>query len=139
MAGVKRIFPRASSAENSERLATEYNLASIVNRLVEEKSFIIEVTDELLKLNLGGYYIELSKQASESWPNYVGIKLEGEGAYESLTPNEYIKQGSDVGSVSDCTYSLQIMDEGKIREESFIRIKSGTHPTVIIDDGDLDN
>lgn len=137
--GVTRIFPRASSKENNERLATEYNLASIVNRLVDRKNFVISVDDSTALLNLDGYYIEYKKE--EKWPVYIKLKLADNAPWSCLesTENENdLIETSD--KPTDPSKWLHLSDDGvTIRNDAYVRIDSSTHSTVIIDDGDLDN
>jgi hypothetical protein len=67
------VFPcgrRGSSVSNSARLTTEYNLVSIINRLVDRDSFIVTDVDftegfgatntTLFSFNIGGYLFTTS-------------------------------------------------------------------------------
>ena len=60
------VFPVTNKpSEKQSRLTTEYNITNIVNRLLDNKSFVItsEVTsgESALEFNIQGYYVKVDK------------------------------------------------------------------------------
>lgn len=58
-----KVFPNTlrNTFDPSSRLSTEYNLCSIINRLVDQESFIItqNIADNIFQFNIKGYIISI--------------------------------------------------------------------------------
>lgn len=79
------VFPVTNKpSEKQSRLTTEYNITNIVNRLLDNKSFVItsEVTsgESALEFNIQGYYVKVDKISDLGTPTtasdcYAFIKI----------------------------------------------------------------
>lgn len=153
-----RVFPTAgrfdssdSSYDSGTNIVTEYNIASIVNQLVDKDGFVIDssfnINNPHLNFNIAGYYFQARNFIPEANSTIVGDYVKFTNINNEIKASICISNSTDMPSYNqlilcannnwDETDSLIILK--KQGNNWQIPLRSRIHFNTYIDDGDLDS
>lgn len=154
-----RIFPTAgrsnsndSSYDSGTNIVTEYNIASIVNQLVDKDGFVIDrsfdINDPHLDFNIAGYYFRVK---GNFIPLTAGGTIHGDYVEFTNEGNTQIKASIFINNLtnipsynrlepygSNWTPNFNLIILEKQGDNWQIPLRSRIHFNTYIDDGDLD-
>lgn len=141
-----KVFPSTlrNTFDPSARLTTEYNLCSIINRLVDQESFVISsnIEDTIFYFNIHGYIFsvkssEINKSAFEiikEKTNWIASSQPGSNSviYAHIFVKYDHSPGLDIDNIDNYqkTWAQLQGDDGKIDNSKFI--KTGVNPNEAI-------
>lgn len=117
------VFPSAkrSQAKPEQRLLSEKNIVGLVNKLLDNESFVIRKDNSSIQFSINGYYFECTdSRVLGTAPLYAKISLTNgeldgqdvDGDYEGVAFSDSADQG-------EYTYVLQLLDSnGNVPKDS---------------------